>query len=142
MARRFLEEWYGIWQDAAGHRRSPADAQARYEAWRTRPEYHAIAALRQVLARMTAERFAQLGAFLHHPAWEATNNGAERSGRAFRHRQAPHFNLRDPAAIEGTIVVAACQRKAAATNPTPPAGARSRRGRQPRPPQQQWRMAA
>jgi Homeodomain-like domain/Transposase len=141
VARRFLEEWRQLWRDADGQRRSAAEAQRRYHAWRTRPEYYALAPLRRVLARMTAERFAQLGAFLRHPIWEATNNGAERGGRAFRHRQAPHFNLRGTAAIEGAIIVDACQRKGAVTDPAPPAGARCRRGRLPKQPHG-WRAAA
>lgn len=131
VAHRFVQDWYALWHDEAGERRIPTDAQARYEAWRNDPDYRAVPTLRRALARMTDERFAHLGAFLHRPTWEATNNGAERGGRAFRHRQAPHFNLRAPAAIEGALVVAACQRKAAATAPTPPARGRSGRGRLP-----------
>jgi hypothetical protein len=141
VARRFLEEWQQVWHDADGQRRSGGGRPSAHHAWRTRPAYHALAPLRRVLARMTAERFAQLGAFLRDPTWEATNNGAERGGRAFRHRQAPHFTLRSAATIEGAIVVAACERKAAATDPTPPAGARCRRGRLPKQ-RQGWRAAA
>ena len=48
---------------------------------------------------------------------EATNNGAERAGRAFRARQAPHFNLRKDASIERSIVVTVCLRKQALTEP-------------------------
>ena len=93
--------------------------------------YAAIAPLRHVQERMRTQ-FERLSHFLRHRHWEATNNGAERMGRAFRHRQAPHFNLRDRTSIEGAIVVMACQQKAAATNNTAPEVAQSRRGRKPR----------
>ena len=53
-------------------------------------------------------------------------------GRAFRHRQAPHFNLRQPTSMEGAIVVMACHQKAAAMADSHPEVARSRRGRKPR----------
>ena len=60
----------------------------------TNPTYLAEPALRRVLNRMTDARFEHLSPFLRNPRWEATNNGAERAGRAFRHGQAAHFNLR------------------------------------------------
>ena len=66
---------------------------------------------------MTAAKFESLSQFLRHPRWEATNNGAERAGRAFRHRQAPHFNLRKQESIENSINVIACLRKAAVLRP-------------------------
>ena len=37
---------------------------------------------------------ARLSALMRNPAWESTNNAAERGGRAFRHGQHPHFRLR------------------------------------------------
>ena len=82
--------------------------------WRLRatPAYRALAPLAEVLERFTDERFARLSPFLARPDWEATNNGAERMGRLFRHRQAPHFRLRTAEAIEGDLRVwAAHQRK-------------------------------
>lgn len=115
VARAFLEEWYGLWRDETGQRRTLEEAQARYVVWQTKPEYGAIAPLRRVQERMTPAHFERLSQFLRHPAWEATNNGAERAGRAFRHRQAPHFNLRKPESVEGALIVTACQHKAAAT---------------------------
>ena len=132
VARRFLEEWFALWHTPEGQRRSMRDAEQRYQAWRTRPEYQALPPLRRLLATLTQERFARLGAFLGDPTWEATNNGAERAGRAFRHQQAPHFNLRTEPEIEGAILVAACQRKATITERVVPAAARSGRGRRPR----------
>ena len=64
-------------------------------------------------------KFERLSQFRRHPEWEATNNGAERGGRTFRHRQAPHFNLRTKEAIENAITVKACLDKEAATRPPP-----------------------
>jgi len=130
VARRFLEDWYLLWHDAQGHRRTVEEARERFAAWSSDAAYAAVAPLRRVQERMTAQ-FERLSPFLRHPHWEATNNGAERTGRAFRHRQAPHFNLRTESAMEGAIVVMACQRKAAATGGAHPDVARSRRGRKP-----------
>jgi hypothetical protein len=70
-----------------------------------------------------------LSHFLQQPEWEATNNGAERAGRAFRHRQAPHFNLRSKEAIGGAITVTACLRKEAVTKPAAPSLHTCQRGR-------------
>jgi hypothetical protein len=117
VARDFLEEWYSVWGEQVGQRRSREEAEARYLAWRCKPEYAALAPLRRVQERVSEARFDQLSQFLRNPRWEATNNGAERAGRAFRHRQAPHFNLRSQETIEGALIVGACQRKAAAVAP-------------------------
>jgi hypothetical protein len=115
VARDFLIDWYRLWTDENGQRRSGAEAQACCETWRANVTYAAIPALKQSQDRLTPARSASLSQFLHHPDWEATNNGAERAGRAFRHRQAPHFNLRKDASIERSIVVTACLRKQALT---------------------------
>ena len=90
VARAFLEDWFLLWRDEAGRKRSPAEAQARYDRWRADPGYRAVAPLRRVQDRLDAARFAQLSHFL---------------GRLFRHRQAPHFRLRSPGAIEGAVTV-------------------------------------
>ena len=105
-------------------------ARERFAAWSSNATYAAVAPLRRVQERMTAQ-FERLSPFLRNPRWEATNNGAERAGRALRHRQAPHFNLRTGPAIEGAIVVMACQRKAAATTGRHCEIARCSRGRKP-----------
>lgn len=115
VARAFLEGWYGLWRDETDQRRTLEEAQAHYVVWQTKAEYGTIAPLRRVQERMSVAHFEKLSQFLQHPAWEATNNGAERAGRAFRHRQAPPFNLRKPESVEGALIVAACQHKAAAT---------------------------
>jgi hypothetical protein len=130
VARRFLEDWYLLWHDGQGHGRTLEEAGERFAAWSSDATYAAVAPLRRVQERLTAQ-FERLSPFIGHPHWEATNNGAERRGRAFRHGQAPHFNLGRESAMEGAVVVMACQRKAAATGGAPPDLARSRRGRKP-----------
>ncbi len=115
VARSFLVDWYRLWTHEDGERRSLSDARRRYEAWRTNPDYHTIPPLRRIQEQMTEVKFESLSHFLRHPTWEATNNGAERVGRAFRHQQRPHFRLRTEAAIENKIKVTACLRKHAAT---------------------------
>lgn len=127
--RSFLVDWYLIWKDEAGQRRTPAEAQARYEKWQTDETYAGVPILHKVQRQMTPAKFEQLSQFLQQPEWEATNNGAERAGRAFRHRQAPHFNLRSKEAIAGAITVAACRRKEVATTPTVPRFHSCQRGR-------------
>ena len=111
IARSFLTDWYRLWKDENGLRRSFAEAQRLYDAWRTNETYRTVPQLRYAQTQMTASKFERLGQFLHHPHWEATNNGAERTGRAFRHRQAPHFNLRKKETIETAINVTACLAK-------------------------------
>ena len=133
VARSFLEEWYLLLHDADGQRRTLSEARERFAAWSSDGAYASVAPLRRVQERMTAQ-FERLSQFLRNPRWEATNNGAERAGRALRHRQAPHFNLRTGPAIEGAIVVMAWQRKAAATTHGHRDIARCRRGRKPRQP--------
>jgi transposase len=130
VARCFIEEWYLLLHDADGQRRTLDAARERFAAWSSDARYAAVAPLRRVQERMAAQ-FERLSPFLRNPRWEATNNGAERAGRALRHRQAPHFNLRTGPAIEGAIVVMACHRKATATNGRHLEWARSSRGRKP-----------
>ena len=115
VARDFLIDWYRLWTDENRQRRSGAEAQACFETWRADTTYAAIPVLKRSQERLTPARFQSLSQFLQHPDCEATNNGAERAGRAFRHRQAPHFNLRTDAAIERSIIVTACLRKQALT---------------------------
>lgn len=117
VGRSFLVDWYRIWKDEAGQRQTPTEAEARYTAWQTNESYAEVPLLHKVQRQVTPAKFEQLSHFLQRPEWEATNNGAERTGRAFRQRQAPHFNLRTKEAINGTIKVGACLRKKAATSP-------------------------
>jgi lambda repressor-like predicted transcriptional regulator len=115
VARAFLEDWFLLWRDGTGQKRPLAEARARFDRWRANPAYRALPPLRRAQDRLDAARFARLSHFLGRPEWEATSNGAERMARQFRHRQAPHFRLRAPAAVEGAITVSACQRKQATT---------------------------
>ena len=129
IAHRFLRDWWALWRDDQGHKRSLAEAQARFAAWRSDAAFAGLAPLRRVHAQITQERFAHLSQFLRQPAWEATNNGAERGGRAFRHRQGPHFNLRQPASIDAAFRVLAQLQRDAATPPAVQSAARCGRGR-------------
>lgn len=127
-ARQFLEEWYAIAVDADGQRRTPEEAAQRWQAWRQNAAYRPLAPLRRVLERLDEKRAEQVLAFLQRPEWEATNNGAERGGRQFRHLQASCFKLRTDAAIDGALKAWAMQTKEACTTRPAPAS-RSRRGR-------------
>lgn len=129
VGRSFLLDWYLIWKDEAGQRRTPAEAKAQYETWQTDETYAGVPILHKVQCQVTPAKFEQLSQFLQQPEWEATNNGAERAGRAFRHRQAPHFNLRSKEAIAGAITVAACRRKEVAITPSVPRFHSCQRGR-------------
>ncbi len=81
---------------------------------------------------MTPARFARLSQFLRYPHWEATNNGVERTGRAFRHGQAPHFRLRTQMAIDGVLRVVTVQAKQRTIAPPAPLTRLCPRGRRPR----------
>ncbi len=129
--RSFLEDWYCLWTNKEGQRRSLAESQARYETWREHSDYGTISQLRRIQTQMTPAKFERLSQFLRRPEWEATNNGAERAGRAFRHLQAPHFNLRNKVYIEQAITVTACLRKEAATRPPAQPFHTCQRGRKP-----------
>ncbi len=96
--------------------------------------YATLAPLARALAQITPARFDHLSQFLRHPAWEATNNGTERAGRAFRHGQGPHFNLRSRGSIEGALKARLQHRRAAASAPPPPVAlcSRGRRSYRPR----------
>lgn len=144
LARRFLTDWYGIWRDGDGRRREVSTAQERYELWRDNPEYARLMPLRRIQHSVDAARFRQLSHFLREPSWEATNNGAERMGRTFRHRQKPHFNLRTTTSIGNALKVRACQNRAAVLTPLPMLSNRCPRGRpiRPRGQEQRWAMAA
>lgn len=132
IVRDFLVGWFALWRDADGQRRTFEDAMARFEAWRTSPGFDAVPQLQRVLNIMTIEKFGQLSQYLRHQDWEATNNGVERTGRAFRHRQAAHFCLRTPAAIQTSINAAAMFQYKAKTQPSVPPFHTCQRGRHKR----------
>jgi hypothetical protein len=131
VARAFVVDWYAIWRDEHGARRSLADAQVRYEQWRTHPAYQAIPALQKVQTAVNPARFVQLSHFLKHPTWEATNNGAERGGRLFRHLQGPHFNLRTRDAIDAALKAHMQTSKELRTQAPESSPCRCGRGRKP-----------
>jgi hypothetical protein len=131
-ARDFLEEWFAIWRDAQGRRRSPDDAWGRYRAWRANVDYLAEPVLKRACDRIDELRFGKLSRFLEAPNWEATNNGAERMGRLFRHRQAPHFRLRTADSIDDSFRSWALTRRHRAIGGNAESAARATRGRTPR----------
>jgi hypothetical protein len=128
IVHRWTQDWYAIWHDDDGQRRSVADARELFLRWREDAEAGTLAELRQVQSRMTDERFASLSYFLRNPRWEATSNGAERAGRSFRHRQGPHVNLRSTAAIHALMDIAASERRREMSPAEEVAVGRSRRG--------------
>ncbi len=131
VARRFLEAWFAIWQDEAGHRRLPAEAEQRYHAWHEDAAAAEFAPLRRQQQHLDADHFAHLSVFLHDSSWEATNNAAERGGRAFRHMQHPHFRLRKLEMIDADLKVHAYLRKERACSPPLTRLHQCQRGRQP-----------
>jgi len=130
VARTFLEAWFAIWQDDSGHRRTPDAAEERYAAWQADPDSSSLAPLRRQLQHLDLGHFVRLSAFLHNPAWECTNNAAERGGRAFRHGQHPHFRLRLVRSIEDDLKVRACLKKERFCLPPPTRLHRCQQGRQ------------
>jgi len=131
VARAFLEGWYGLWRDAQGRRRRQDDAHDRYRAWQTNPLFRAVTPLNKVITVVDEARFTQLSHFLRNPLWEATNNGAERAGRRFRHLQGPHYNLRSVPSIESALTVQAMIAHAGSSGSGAPEPSRSTRGRTP-----------
>jgi hypothetical protein len=110
-ARTFLQEWFSIWEDDLGKRPTPHEAERRYQIWRTDAEAAKLAPLRRQQQHLDPDHFVRLSAFLRNPAWESTNNAAERGGRAFRHGQHPHFRLRLVRSIEADLKVRAWLKK-------------------------------
>jgi hypothetical protein len=133
VARDFLVAWYAIWRDEDGQRRDLEDATAHWQRWREHPAYQAVVPLRRVQLKVDEAHFTKLSQFLREPHWEATNNGAERMGRAFRHRQAPHFTLRTVTTLEDDLKAEAFRRKEAGGTSTSSAARRCTRGRKSRP---------
>lgn len=129
VARAFIEDWYGVWRDDRGQQRSKADALERLRVWQSNETYRQLAPLRRAQDRLDEHRMDQLSAFLTHPTWQATNNGAERTARQFRHLQANCFKLRTEGAIDGAIKAWALHGKETGTDARH--AARSTRGRRP-----------
>jgi hypothetical protein len=119
VARAFLESWFAIWQDDVGQRRAPDEAERRYRAWQTDAEASTLTPLRRQQLHLDNDHFVRLSAFLQNPAWEPTNNAAERGARAFRHGQHPHFRLRLVKSIEADLKVRAFLKKERFCQPPP-----------------------
>jgi len=132
-ARTFLLDWYAIWRDEQGQRRDREDARLRHQRWHEDPTYRQLLPLARAQRQLDSAHFARLSHFLADPDWEATNNGAERTARLFRHRQAPHFTLRTQTAVDDMLIGSAFLRKDAVTANAGVPAARSRRGRPARP---------
>jgi hypothetical protein len=118
-ARGFLEAWFAIWKDDRGRRRTPADAEQHYKSWQADAEAANLAPLRRQQQHLDADHFARLSAFLRDPAWESTNNAAERGGRAFRHSQHPHFRLRSANTIDADLKIRAHLQRERFCSPPP-----------------------
>jgi len=103
LMREFLEEWYALFHNEHRDRRSPEEAKDRYERLRSDGRYRVLKPLARLQARLGEEHFEKITSFLRSADWEATNNAAERGARAFRHLQAPHYNLRSSQSIDDAI---------------------------------------
>jgi hypothetical protein len=129
VARTFLEEWFAIWDDDLRKRRTPQEAERRYQVWQTDAEAAKLAPLRRQQQHLDMNHFRRLSAFLQDPSWECTNNAAERGGRAFRHGQHPHFRLRLVGSIEGDLKVRTYLKKERFCSPPPTRLHHCQRGR-------------
>jgi hypothetical protein len=105
--RSFVVGWFQLLYNEHGQRRTVDDARSSFVAWQTNPSYASNPQLQRIVEAMTTAKFTQLSHFLCKPGWEATNNGAERTARSFRHRQAAHFNLRSADAINAAVGISA-----------------------------------
>jgi transposase len=128
LARSFLEKWYLIFYDEQRNRRTLQEAKERYETLMRDPRYQKLEPLARLQARFGEAQFRSISAFLGSEEWEATNNGAERTARAFRHLQAPHYNFRKPESIERALRARASLCKDNSPTGGPPPG-RCARGR-------------
>jgi hypothetical protein len=130
LVREFLEGWYALFYDQQRNRRSPEEAKDRYERLRRDERYRTLKPLARLQARLGEEHFEKVSSFLGSQEWEATNNGAERSARAFRHLQAPHYNFRRSHSIDDAIKARAWlsrQQNTVAQSPPPGRCARGRK---------------
>ena len=128
LVRSFLEEWYLIFHDEQRNRRTLQEAKERYDSLMRDPRYQKLKPLARLQARFGEAQFERISAFLRSEQWEATNNGAERTARAFRHLQAPHYNFRKPESIERAVRARASLSKDNSPTGGPPPG-RCARGR-------------
>jgi transposase len=130
LVREFLEGWYALFYDQQRNRRSPEEAKDRYERLRRDERYRTLKPLARLQARLGEEHFEKVSSCLRSQEWEATNNGAERSARAFRHLQAPHYDFRRSPSIDDAIKARAWlsrQQDTVAQSPPPGRCARGRK---------------
>lgn len=85
-ARACLLAWYAIWRDEQGQRRTRDDARARHRCRHEHPTYRTVLPLARAQRQRDPAHFERLSHFLDEPTWEATNTGAKRTARLFRHR--------------------------------------------------------
>jgi hypothetical protein len=129
LLRGFLEEWYSLFYDEQRNRRTLEEAKERYDRLKDNPDYQKLEHLAGLQARLCEEHFQKVSCFLEHDEWEATNNGVERTGRAFRHLQRSRYNFRKPVSIENAIRARAwLAKQGSSPTSTPPPG-RCARGR-------------
>jgi len=57
VARTFLEHWFAIWADDLGNRRTPQEAERRYEIWHTNAETAKIGPLRRQQQHLDGDHF-------------------------------------------------------------------------------------
>jgi hypothetical protein len=107
LLRGFLEEWYLLFYDEQRNRRTLEEAKERYYRLKDNPDYQKLEHLGGLQARFCEEHFQKVSCFLKQGDWEATNDGVERTGRAFRHLQRSRYNFRKPTSIENAIRVRA-----------------------------------
>lgn len=132
LMRGFLEEWYLLFYDEQRNRRTLEEAKELYGLLKNDPHYRTLKHLAGLQARFGEEHFIKISGFLKHPDWEATNNGAERCARAFRHLRAPHYGFRKPRSIESAIQARAWLSKEESLLPSNPPAGRCTRGRKAR----------
>jgi hypothetical protein len=128
LVRSFLTEWYLVFYDKQRNRRTLREAKERYDSLMRDPRYQKLKPLARLQARFGEAQFERISAFLRSEEWESTNNGAERTARAFRQLQGPHYNFRKPESIERALRARASLSKDSSPTGGPPPG-RSARGR-------------
>jgi hypothetical protein len=129
LLRGFLEEWYSLFYDERRSRRTLEEAKERYDSLKNNPDYRKLEHLAGLQARLCEEHFLKISRFLEHEEWEATNNGVERTGRAFRHLQRARYNFRKPVSIENAIRARAWLAKQGSSPRSIPPPGRCARGR-------------
>jgi transposase-like protein/lambda repressor-like predicted transcriptional regulator len=129
LLREFVEEWYALFHDEQRNRRSLQQAKERYERLQNDARYRVLKPLARLQGRLDDEHFEKISSFIRSAEWEATNNAAERSARAFRHLQAPHYDFRRSRSIDDAIKARAwLSGKQSSATQSPPPG-RCARGR-------------